>query len=128
GNTTGDVACAEVADDGLVCSVMTAVQNVHLETALRPHQGRKQADRAGAGNKKLPRLPGAGAAADAFDMVPALGAAFGIEAVAAHIPFADRAGRTGHRVGAANDADEVIASGESAMRRCLDHLAERFMA
>ena len=50
------------------------------------------------------------------EAVQALDAALGVAAVAAHVPFADGAGRAGHRVGPPHDADDAVADGEA---RCL---------
>src|SRR5580704_9327995 len=57
-----------------------------------------------------------------------LDAAFGVTAVAAHIPFADRAGRTRHRIGPPHNPDDKIAGLESGIGRSLLNLAERFVA
>ena len=48
------------------------------------------------------------------EAVQALDAALGVAAVAAHVPFADGAGRAGHRVGPPHDADDAVAGGEAA--------------
>ena len=50
------------------------------------------------------------------EAVDLLDAALGVAAVAAHVPFADRAGWAGHRVGAPDDADDQVAGGERAGR------------
>ena len=62
------------------------------------------------------------------EAVQALDAALGVAAVAAHVPFAGGAGRAGHRIGPPHDADDVVAGGEAAAGRRLDHLAVGFMA
>src|SRR3984885_3619105 len=54
-----------------------------------------------------------------------LDAALGITAVAAHVPLADGAGRTRHRIGPAHNADDEIAGLEPAAGRGLFYVAER---
>src|SRR6185312_8014968 len=55
-------------------------------------------------------------------------AALGVEPVAAHVPFADGAGRTRHRIGTAHDSDhEIAARKPAALRRFFD-AAERLVA
>ena len=62
------------------------------------------------------------------EAVTLLDAALGVAAVAAHIPFADRAGRTRHRIRPAHHADHPVARRKTALRRrALDH-AEGLMA
>ena len=60
--------------------------------------------------------------------VALLDAAFGVAAVAAHVPLAGGAGRTRHGIGPAHNADNEIADLDAAFRRRLLHLAERLMA
>ena len=57
-----------------------------------------------------------------------LDAALGVAAVAAHIPFADRAGGARHRIGPAHDADDAIAGAKSAVGRRLAHFTQRLVA
>ena len=60
--------------------------------------------------------------------VALLDAALGILSVAAHVPFAGGACRTGHRIGPAHDADHEIAGRKAASGRRLFDTAEQFMA
>ena len=62
------------------------------------------------------------------EAVQALDAAFGVAAVAAHVPFAGGAGGAGHRVGPPHDADDVVAGGEAAAGRRRDRPRRGFMA
>ena len=55
-------------------------------------------------------------------------ATLGIFAVAAHVPFADSAGGTGHRIRPAHNADHQVAARNAAAIRRLFDTAERFMA
>src|SRR6185312_14110070 len=55
-------------------------------------------------------------------------AALGVEPVAAHVPFADGAGRTWHRIGTAHDADHEIAARKAAALRRFFDAAERLVA
>src|ERR1700677_1767421 len=55
-------------------------------------------------------------------------AAFGVAAVAAHVPFADSASRTWDGIGAAHNADDHIASFKTGVRRRLFDLAEGLVA
>ena len=59
--------------------------------------------------------------------VALLDAALGVAAVAAHVPLADRAVRTWHRIGPPHDADDQIAWLEAAVGRRFLHLAERLV-
>jgi hypothetical protein len=61
------------------------------------------------------------------EAVALLDAALGVAAVAAHIPFADRAGGTRDRIGPPHDADDEVARFDAASGRRLLDLAERFM-
>ena len=61
------------------------------------------------------------------EAVQALDAAFGVAAVAAHVPFAGGAGWAGHRIGPPHDADDAVADGKAAAGRRRDHLAIGFM-
>ncbi len=51
-----------------------------------------------------------------------------VMAVGAHVPFARGAGRAGHGIGLAHDADHHVARRKAALVRCLDHHAEQFVA
>src|SRR6187399_2715943 len=62
------------------------------------------------------------------ETVQALDAAFGVAAVAAHVPFAGGACGAGHRIGPPHDTDNPVADREAAAARRLDHLAEGFVA
>ena len=59
------------------------------------------------------------------EAVPLLDAALGKAAVAAHVPFAGRTGRTRQRIGTPHDTDNRIADGEPAALRRLLHDAQR---
>ena len=59
--------------------------------------------------------------------VPLLDAAFGVKAIAAHVPLADAAGGTGNGIGPAHDADDEIAGVDAAIGGRRLHDAERFM-
>jgi hypothetical protein len=58
------------------------------------------------------------------EAVPLLDATFGKAAIAAHVPFACRAGRTWQRIGAAHDPHDRIADGEPATGGRLLHDTE----
>ena len=60
--------------------------------------------------------------------VPLLDAAFGVAAVAAHVPFPDSTSRTWDRIGAAHNADDGIASLEAGAGRRLFDLSEGLVA
>ena len=62
------------------------------------------------------------------EAVDLLDAALGVLAVAAHVPFADRAVRARHRVGTPDDADDQVALAERAGRTRVDDAAERLVA
>ena len=62
------------------------------------------------------------------EAVDFLDAALGVLAVAAHVPFTDRAVRARHRVGAPDDADDQVALAERAGRTRVDDAAERLVA
>ncbi len=62
------------------------------------------------------------------ESVALLDAAFGVFAVAAHVPFAGRAGDARDGIGTANDADDQIAFVESAVCGRFFHAAERLVA
>ena len=91
-----------------------------------------------AGSSSTPSRPSAGSSLTANSRLDAellgavavalLDAALGVEAVAAHVPFADGAGRTRHRIGTAHDADDEIAAREAAALRRLLDAAERLVA
>ena len=59
--------------------------------------------------------------------VALLDTAFGVLAVAAHVPFAGRAGRARHRIGPPHDADHQVAVFDAAAGRRFLDTAERFM-
>ena len=70
-----------------------------------------------------------GLGAETFGAVamPLLDAALGISAVAAHVPFAGRAGDTGYRVGPAHDAGHEVAGPKAAVGRRLVDPAQGFV-
>jgi len=57
-----------------------------------------------------------------------LDAALGVSPVAAHVPFADGAGRTRQRIGAPHDADDQIARNQTTIGRGSLDTPERFMS
>src|SRR5262249_7838400 len=59
---------------------------------------------------------------------PHLDAAFGVAAIAAHVPFAGGAGRAGNRIRTADDADDKVATLEAGIGRSVFHRAQRFVA
>src|SRR6186713_1867180 len=62
------------------------------------------------------------------EAVDFLDAALRILAVAAHVPFTNRAVRARHRVGPPDDADDQVALAERAGRARVDDAAERLVA
>ena len=90
-----------------------------------------------AGSSSTPSRPSAGSSLTAKSRLDAelLGAiavalfdaALGVEPVAAHVPFADGAGRTRHRIGTAHDADHEIAARKAAALRRFFDAAERLV-
>ena len=72
----------------------------------------------------LDRVLGLDAPALRHEPVDLLDPALGVLAVPAHVPFAHGAGRAGHRVRAANDADHEVALLEPAARARVEHSAE----
>ena len=60
--------------------------------------------------------------------VKSLDAAFGVAAIAAHVPFAGGAGRAGHRVGPSHNPVDVVTCCETAVARGFDNFAQQFMA
>jgi hypothetical protein len=65
-----------------------------------------------------------GAPALGAEAVGLLDAALREAAVAAHVPFAERAVRAGHRIGMAHDPHDEVADREAAARRRADHPPE----
>src|SRR6516165_2935630 len=72
-----------------------------------------------AGSSNTPRMPSAGSLLDP---------AFGVAAVAAHVPLAGGAREARHRIGPAHDPDDEIANRKPAPRGRRFHRAQRFMA
>src|SRR5262249_26396714 len=68
--------------------------------------------------------------AEAFGAVavPLLDPAFGVAAVATHVPLSSGASQARHRIGPAHDPDDEIAGRKPAPRRRRFHRAQRFMA
>jgi len=60
--------------------------------------------------------------------VPFLDAALGVTPIAAHVPFADGAGGTRLRIGAAHNPDNEVATSQTATRGRDLHFGQRFMA
>src|SRR5262249_3927740 len=60
------------APDRLFRATLVVIEHVHVETALHPHQGGKQADGTRAGDEQYLWLPRARPVSDAFDVVPGL--------------------------------------------------------
>src|SRR3954469_14882596 len=95
---------------------------------LDDHACRLRQDRAEAeGGLGLHRKVGFDPETLGAETMPILDAAFGIEAIAAHIPFPGGAGRARNGIGPAHDPDNVIAAAESAFGRRLFDSPERFM-
>ena len=67
------VGPAEILHDRWLRSPLVVIEHMHIEVALPAHEGGQQPDWARAGDEHGPRLPHAGAASDAFDVVPSLG-------------------------------------------------------
>src|SRR6187431_2639498 len=87
-------------------------------------QHAKQAER----RVDLHRVLGLDPPALRHEAVDFLDAALGVLAVAAHVPFTNRAVRARHRVGPPDDADDQVALAERAGRARVNDTAERLVA
>src|SRR4051812_10636402 len=75
----------------------------------------------------LHREAGGRAPALGAEAIRLLDAALGIEAIPAHVPFAERAVRARHRIRMAHDAGDRVADGKVGSLRRADHAAERLV-
>src|SRR5690349_24116859 len=62
------------------------------------------------------------------ESVQLLDAMLRVSPIATHIPFAGAAVDARNRIGLPHDADDEVARCHPRPRRCLEHLAERFVA
>src|SRR5688572_26083979 len=88
------------------------------------HQHAEQAE----GRVDLHRVLRLDSPALRHEAIDFLDAALGVLAVAAHVPFTDRAVWAGHGVGAADDADDQVTYAKRAGQTRLDDAAERLVA
>ena len=69
----GVIGRAKRVEQPTLWQIVVVIEHVHVEAALRAHQGGKETDRAGAGDQQRLRLPGPRTLTDAFGVVPGLG-------------------------------------------------------